>query len=327
MLGYVTIEKSELKVREFEVYQGYYCGICKSIGRRCGQIPRLCLSYDAVFLALLLAGLDEADDVLEREHCIIHPIQKKPVIYGNKGVDYAADVMVILAYHKFLDDWNDEKSLSSLTGTSALHCSYRKLKRRYPSLCEEVETGLKKLSALEKDKSGSLDLTGGAFADIMEALFTGFFRRDRRVAFAKEDSATCGDKQGETVAFCGIASVKGEDFPGEKGCTGEKETAADTKMKILAQLGRSLGKWIYAADALDDYEKDCSSKNYNPFIYRKNKLEGIDDLLYNYLAEISNAYDLLNLSKNRGIVENIIFMGIRRRTDRILREKGSEQTI
>lgn len=299
MLGYVTIEKSELKVREFEVYQGYYCGICKSIGRRCGQIPRLCLSYDAVFLALLLAGLDGADDVLEREHCIIHPIQKKPVIYGNKGVDYAADVMVILAYHKFLDDWNDEKSPSSLAGTSALHCSYRKLKRRYPSLCEEVELGLKKLSALEKDKSGSLDLTGGAFADIMEALFTGFFR-------------------GEGQA--GQSDLQGARTEGEVSCCG-------AKMKILAQLGRSLGKWIYAADALDDYEKDCSSKNYNPFIYRKNKLEGIDDLLYNYLAEISNAYDLLNLSKNRGVVENIIFMGIRRRTDRILREKGSEQTI
>lgn len=299
MLGYVTIEKSELKVREFEVYQGYYCGICKSIGRRYGQIPRLCLSYDAVFLALLLAGLDEADDVLEREHCIIHPIQKKPVIYGNKGVDYAADVMVILAYHKFLDDWNDEKSPSSLVGTSALYCSYRKLKRRYPSLCEEVETGLKKLSALEKDKSGSLDLTGGAFADIMEALFTGFFREEGQA---------------------GQPDLQGARTEGEASCS-------CAKMKILAQLGRSLGKWIYAADALDDYEKDCSSKNYNPFIYRKNKLEGIDDLLYNYLAEISNAYDLLNLSKNRGIVENIIFMGIRRRTDRILREKGSEQTI
>ncbi|MEE0514682.1 MAG: DUF5685 family protein [Emergencia sp.] len=299
MLGYVTIEKSELKVREFEVYQGYYCGICKSIGRHCGQIPRLCLSYDAVFLALLLAGLDETEDVLEREHCIIHPIQKKPVIYGNKGVDYAADVMVILAYHKFLDDWNDEKSPSSLAGTSTLYCSYRKLKKQYPSLCEEVETGLKKLSALEKDKSGSLDLTGGAFADIMETLFTGFFKGEGQMR--QPDLQGAGTEGG--VSGCGA------------------------KMKILAQLGRSLGKWIYAADALDDYEKDCRSKNYNPFIYRKNKLEGIDDLLYNYLAEISNAYDLLNLSKNRGIVENIIFMGIRRRTDRILSEKGSEQTI
>ena len=30
MLGYVTIEKSELKVREYDLYQAYYCGICKN---------------------------------------------------------------------------------------------------------------------------------------------------------------------------------------------------------------------------------------------------------------------------------------------------------
>ena len=51
MLGYVKIDKGELKVREYEVYCGYYCGICKSIGRRYGQLPRMALSYDAAFPA------------------------------------------------------------------------------------------------------------------------------------------------------------------------------------------------------------------------------------------------------------------------------------
>ena len=59
MLGYVTIDKNELKVRDYTLYQGYYCGICKSIAKRIGQIPRLGLSYDAVFLALILAGFEE----------------------------------------------------------------------------------------------------------------------------------------------------------------------------------------------------------------------------------------------------------------------------
>ena len=57
MLGYVKIDKGELKVREYEVYCGYYCGICKSIGRRYGQLPRMALSYDAAFLAILLASI------------------------------------------------------------------------------------------------------------------------------------------------------------------------------------------------------------------------------------------------------------------------------
>ena len=128
MLGYVTIEKNELKVREFDMYQAYYCGICKSIGRRFGQLPRMVLSYDSVFLALVLAGLSEETDIVLQEHCITHHIKKKPVVFGNEALDYAADVMVILAYHKFLDDWKDERpgrqkrscaSLSKITGDSS----------------------------------------------------------------------------------------------------------------------------------------------------------------------------------------------------------------
>jgi hypothetical protein len=57
MLGYIVPDKPELKVREYELYTGYYCGICKSIERRYGQVPRMALNYDSVFLALVIASL------------------------------------------------------------------------------------------------------------------------------------------------------------------------------------------------------------------------------------------------------------------------------
>ena len=57
MLGYVTCEKAELKVREYELYSAYYCGVCKSIGARYGQLARTVLSYDSVFLSMLLDGV------------------------------------------------------------------------------------------------------------------------------------------------------------------------------------------------------------------------------------------------------------------------------
>ena len=272
MLGYVTIEKNELKVREFDMYQAYYCGICKSIGRRFGQLPRMVLSYDSVFLALVLAGLSEETDIVLQEHCITHHIKKKPVVFGNEALDYAADVMVILAYHKFLDDWKDERSKIGLVGKSALARAYRKLQAIHPAVCQKTEESLAALSALERQHSGKMDLTAGTFADIMETLFTGY------------------------------------------------DTAADSS-RVLGQLGRQLGKWIYAIDALDDYQKDIEEENYNPLIFRENKLEGIEDLLYNYLAEVANAYDLLEIKKNKGIIDNIIFMGLRVRTDVILRER------
>ena len=282
MLGYVTIAKGELKIKEYDVYQGYYCGICKAIGRRCGQLPRLNLSYDSVFLAMVLAALDDTADIIETQHCIAHPIQKKPVLLNQKAVDYAADVMVILAYHKFLDDWKDEKSPVGLAGKTALSRAYKKLAKRYPAVCAQVEAGLASLSALEADHSGSLDLTAGAFADVMEPLFTGYLDENRKA-----------------------------------------------EQRVLAQLGRGLGRWIYTIDALDDYAKDQEKGNYNPLIYRKNNLEDIGDLLYHYLADIMNAYDLLDIKKNKAIIENIIFMGLRLRTDAILRERetDNEQSI
>ena len=283
MLGYVTIAKSELKIREYDVYQGYYCGICKAIGRRCGQLPRLNLSYDSVFLAMILASLHENKEHIEEQHCIVHPIKTKPVVLDEAAIDYAADVMVILAYHKFLDDWHDDKSVVGFAGKTALARAYKRLAKQYPDVCTKVEEALQTLSALENENCGMLDLTAEAFADVMEALFIGYY-----------DEALDAPRQ-----------------------------------RILAQMGRALGRWIYVIDALDDYPKDLEKNAYNPLIFRKNKLEGIGDLLYNYLAEIVNAYDLLQVKKNTGIIENILLMGLRQRTDVILKERDltNEQSI
>ena len=55
MFGYIRPLECELRVREQAEYRGTYCGLCKSIGIRYGQIERLTLSYDCAFLALVLA--------------------------------------------------------------------------------------------------------------------------------------------------------------------------------------------------------------------------------------------------------------------------------
>ena len=87
MLGYVKVFKPELKVREYEVYCGYYCGVCKSIGKRYGQLPRMTLSYDAAFLAILLESVSADLDAPTQEHCIAHPLIKKKTIIRNPAID------------------------------------------------------------------------------------------------------------------------------------------------------------------------------------------------------------------------------------------------
>ena len=36
MVGYITVNRQELKLREFEEYRTWYCGLCRSLKHRYG---------------------------------------------------------------------------------------------------------------------------------------------------------------------------------------------------------------------------------------------------------------------------------------------------
>ena len=76
-------------------------------------------------------------------------------------------------------------------------------------------------------------------------------------------------------------------------------------------------------DAIDDLEDDKKSGAYNPLIFRERGLEGLEAVLYNYLGNVSNGIDLLDIKKNKGIINNIVMLGLRGRTDGLLK-KGKE---
>ena len=85
----------------------------------------------------------------------------------------------------------------------------------------------------------------------------------------------------------------------------------------LAWLGYNMGRWIYLIDAFDDLEKDLG-KAYNPFSDRiKNpktdflKLAGELEVTLTYtLANISAAYDMLDIKRNDNILKNILYPGL-----------------
>ena len=70
MFGYVHINKDELKIREYNVYKSYYCGLCKALGKRYNQLVRLGLSFDMTFLAILADSLCEDMPVIKKDGCI-----------------------------------------------------------------------------------------------------------------------------------------------------------------------------------------------------------------------------------------------------------------
>ena len=107
MFGYIGCAKEQLSEEEQKRYQSIYCGLCRNLKERYGQVERLCLSYDMAFLILLLSSLYEPEEKSGRFRCSVHPLSGKEET-GNRFTDYAADMTIILSYYKCRDDWKDE---------------------------------------------------------------------------------------------------------------------------------------------------------------------------------------------------------------------------
>ena len=94
----------------------------------------------------------------------------------------------------------------------------------------------------------------------------------------------------------------------------------DDKKLIALQIGKRLGRWIYIADALDDYDSDRKSGSYNPFVllyngddFTEDNIISISKMLEAELSMTLSAIDLLDddADKNRSeIIKNILCLGM-----------------
>lgn len=301
MLGYVVSYKPEMKVREAEMYKGYYCGVCKSIGRRYGQLPRMVLSYDAALLAIAIECIFAENEPFEKEGCIINPFKKK-IIVKNHAVDYAADAMLLLAWYKLLDDIEDENKMSAKAITAAMKGLYGQLSRKQPNLDKIIKENLEQLSTLEKDRCKSLDQAAEPFSRLMAGLLV------EGVEYVLREN-----------------NLSGEGFSVEK--------------KVLENVGYHLGKWIYIIDAYDDIQENTVDGAYNPLIERfeycsekenweqfKERIkDDVERNLTMYLAHMAQAFQLLDIKKNKGILENIVYIGLLKKTTDVLNGEGDKK--
>ncbi len=174
MFGYVNIYKDELKIKEYNVFRAYYCGLCRCIGKR-SQAARLALSYDMTFLAILLSSLSPCQSKMKPLSCAAHPFQKRANIVEDEALEYAADMSVLLDYLKLADDARDDRSIKAYIGMFFLRRSIKKLAKKYPRENDGIISQLNRLSGLESSRCGSTDETADCFAKILEILFTPSF--------------------------------------------------------------------------------------------------------------------------------------------------------
>ena len=169
MFGIVTANLGELTGDQKIRYGAVYCGICRQIRQRSSNISRLGLSYDMVFLAVLLMSLYEPEETAGGSACMLHPIKKRPWV-ESRYIEYAADMNVALAYYNCLDDWNDERKLSAKAMADHLEAHYPPIRARYPRQCQAIETCIRELSRLERENCPNPDAVANCFGRLMGQL-------------------------------------------------------------------------------------------------------------------------------------------------------------
>ena len=170
MFGYININKGELKVKEFERYRAYYCGLCHALQARHGLPARLTLNYDMTFAVMLLSDLYDAEGTPKMSRCLVHPAQPHMTIQTPFS-DYCADMNVLLAYYKCRDDWKDEQKADRLIYSGLLTPAYEKIKKQYPEKSACIAGCLKKLARAEEENCRDIDYVSGLFGRIMAAVF------------------------------------------------------------------------------------------------------------------------------------------------------------
>lgn len=176
MFGYVTAYEPELKVKEFQKYKSYYCGLCQVLRKKYGHLGQMTLTYDMTFLIILLTSLYESETVQGRCHCKVHPIKKQSILQ-NEITEYAADLNLILAYYHLKDDWLDEKSVPGFLGVCALKRRVKRAIKKYPRQSRVIRKELKALTVYEKENTMEIDKPAGCFGRLMAELF--IYKKDR----------------------------------------------------------------------------------------------------------------------------------------------------
>ena len=178
MFGYVKPFKPQMRVYEWDIYNGLYCGLCKKLVKEYGPVSAAMLSYDIVFFEMTAIGLSKsgADQLKpEKQVCPFHPFSKRLCIHcRGEEQDRAAAVQVILSFHKLLDDIYDGTAAERLRAAAILPfmvAPYAKASEKYKKTAQAVSDAMKLQRSTERDHIRSIDRAAEPTAAMTAAVF------------------------------------------------------------------------------------------------------------------------------------------------------------
>ncbi len=188
MLGYVKPDKPELKIKEYEIYRGYYCSLCKALGKRYGNFSRLFLSYDVTFFVLFLYALkDGCNPEFKKGRCPFNPFKKCNYIFVKTDeFDFATAFSIIMSYYKVRDNVQDSSFLKGIKYYLILpfiYLKYNKAKKLHPEIDDIIGNSIKEQIELEAERCDISDKAAHPSATALAKCFAMYSNNENESLF------------------------------------------------------------------------------------------------------------------------------------------------
>ena len=171
MFGYVMADADRLTDGDAARYRAAYCGVCHGLNERF-SVGRLLLSFDMAFLCIMLDSAYEPRIDEKELRCMMHPVKPR-LCHTSENTAYAADMTILLAYHKAIDDIYDERSARAHILKGMLERPYAAACERRPHKADIIEARLNELYAIERRSrpGGDTDAASGCFGALLGEIF------------------------------------------------------------------------------------------------------------------------------------------------------------
>ena len=147
MFGYVIPDKNNMYIKDFNVFNAFYCGLCKALHKTGSEVSRLCTNYDITFYNILIHCLSGTEVKFERKLCAYNG-KKKVIVVPDELSLKMADLAAMLVYYNAEDDVRDgKKSRVLIKWTLAMR--KRAAAKRLPEIDRLMKDSFSKLNALE----------------------------------------------------------------------------------------------------------------------------------------------------------------------------------
>ena len=170
LFGYVAANPKYMTEQEQQRYRSAYCGLCRSLGKRHGQLTRLSLNFDMTFLSLFLGAMYEPVEEEVQFRCVVHPKEPHNAV-TTQFTEYAADMNVLLAYLNCMDNWVDDKNVLALAESVLFRKGYNEVCMRYPRQAAVIQREMEMLARLEREGCAEPDAAANCFGRLLGELF------------------------------------------------------------------------------------------------------------------------------------------------------------